>query len=733
MTNARPTLQWSLDSTASTTISVARDVIRAATSDNVQALALIACEKFGATLAMCQETNKKMEDLVIRVSGPKLVRFMSAQIGYSANDCATQLSRSLAGVQFLGLAAALVSSVGIFDGANALDMMLMNSASDKTLLPTARQLKDLFGAMEHRINRSGFTDVWIGYQTMVFGGLNVLYEHSGDHSSRMSSFTEFMRYPGIDGISKLVEAFRELDRLGDVIAITIQATSCAPWVMAFTRWCLGTPPSTYLPNGRALLDQPASRVTLFTSNDAKASAFEITVQRSIDSPAYLLRSEVSPRSPSGMVTVECFGQIMCQEMGGAKSDAYKAMSEALPYAIKQTHELLLISNSVGPFTAGGLEQRANVVGEYSMEISTQPFPPNFMISNILTRFLNSENQQHLQCLVEGCLISDLPLVQVHFRRLAETCSCDECQRTCQTSTGRYDNKWGCRKRDFLLKVAGYAADILALSLFEGPQTPLKILGHGTRTFQNFYSFGAAINDIISSSKPAKCGARAIIGWALTLVGHEVNDLQNARWVISCSKGQAVYPKVFETGGICEPGYLKLNWAPGQLFFNGNVYERGISPQLSRLTPADPVSMQPSRPVLEPLNLMSDMRMEWKVVTCDGYLEIQLVCGPYTGQAFSILLNLEKSLILRGCPHDSTSPLDRPDLFADYTGPFSPDREDPFPQARTTPEGVARIGIVAVDGDAGLRMLTLSRGVTHNAGPLQIVIRDNSYDGGSKKI
>ena len=81
MAHVAPTLQWSLDSTASITVSIARDVIRAATSDNVQALALITCEKFGATLEMCPETNKKMEDLIIKVSGPKLVRFMRAQIG----------------------------------------------------------------------------------------------------------------------------------------------------------------------------------------------------------------------------------------------------------------------------------------------------------------------------------------------------------------------------------------------------------------------------------------------------------------------------------------------------------------------------------------------------------------------------------------------------------------------------------------------------------------------------
>lgn len=51
-------------------ISVAKDVIRAATSDNVQALALIAGEEFGATLAMCPGTNKNMGISLSKSPGP---------------------------------------------------------------------------------------------------------------------------------------------------------------------------------------------------------------------------------------------------------------------------------------------------------------------------------------------------------------------------------------------------------------------------------------------------------------------------------------------------------------------------------------------------------------------------------------------------------------------------------------------------------------------------------------
>jgi hypothetical protein len=72
-------LQWALNETAGVTISVSKGLIKAASSDNIQALALIVCEAFGATLAMCQETCMKVE----RISGmrheSRTVKFLKSQ------------------------------------------------------------------------------------------------------------------------------------------------------------------------------------------------------------------------------------------------------------------------------------------------------------------------------------------------------------------------------------------------------------------------------------------------------------------------------------------------------------------------------------------------------------------------------------------------------------------------------------------------------------------------------
>ena len=709
-------------------------MIRAATTDNVQALALVACEKFGATLAMCPETNKKIEDLIIKVSGPRLVRFISAHIGYSANDCATQLSQSLAGVQFLGLAAALVSSVGTFEGANVLSVLVMASASDKTLVPTVRQLKDLLEALEHRVNRSGFTDIWLGYQILVIGSFGAFHGQSHWQPVGRLSYRNRLNlatYPATDGISKLVEAFRELDRLGNVIAITIHATSCAPWVMAFTRWCLGIPPSTYLPDGKALLDQVDSRVTLFTSPDSEAPTFEISIQRSVGSPAELVKSQLSSRSYFGMISLECFGRMWCQKMGGKGSDTFRAVSEALPYALKQVYGLLK-PYAYSPRSEDPEDPR--LASKYPVEFCVQPFPRESTISNILTRVLNLESQQNLLSLNEGHLIWDLSLLRVCLRRLEETCTCKPCKtmdmELANASKKRIETVY-CERDALLEDLVFYAADILALSLFENPGTLLVPLDR--RTFRGSSDFEAAVRSIITSGKSTACGIRSVIDWALGLVGHEstsheVNGERDRDWIISCSKGQAVYPKVFETQDICQPGYLVLYWAPGLLFFNGEKYDRGIGPDPhSLMAGGDADEALESQSVVGPLKSDS-MKMERKVVCCEGYLQIGLFCESVFRNAFNILLNLETSLILRGCPHDSALPLERPDPLAVYTSPlyhlpfFTPPSDMNISSEANKED---KVDVVAVDGNGGLRMIALSGHDRVLIDDTHFVIRDNS--------
>lgn len=57
------TASWALARTTTDVLSISRGVFEAATTDNVQSLAILACEGFGATLAMSDTTNGKVQHL----------------------------------------------------------------------------------------------------------------------------------------------------------------------------------------------------------------------------------------------------------------------------------------------------------------------------------------------------------------------------------------------------------------------------------------------------------------------------------------------------------------------------------------------------------------------------------------------------------------------------------------------------------------------------------------------
>lgn len=673
------TLNWNLDRSTETMVSVAKDVIRAATSDNVQALALLACERFGATLAICPETTKKIEDLIVRVSGPTVIKFLSAQVGYSAHDCTIQLSRSLAGVQFLALAAALVSSVEMYEGADAVSMMLAASAADKTLLPTARQLKDLMAVTEHRLNRSGFTDMCVGYQIMLLATPGMSDEQR-----------DYWRcsdcYPKPDGIATLVNAFRELARIGETTAVTIRAGSCTPWVMAFTRWCLGIPPSLSLEDGTMLLDQPDSRVSVLANMEKGATTFDVTFDKAVDSPGELLQSETSPNRFTGMVSIERLGQWACQEMGGERSDAYRAMAEALPYALKQTCELLRlapIDNSLADMVA-------------------KPFPQDLVICNALAQFLSSERRQRLPTVDPNHrLMEDVPLVAQHLRRLEKDCPYKSCQHSPDVRQKQYPYFSGCKKETFLEKLAHFTAEVLAFSVFESTDTLLVNLRCRK---QNSSLFEAMIYTILETGERGdKESIEPVLAWILACVGHDhgVKDVIDRKWVISSFKGQAVYPKMFQMGKPDLHGFLTMSWAPGLLRFNGEVYTRGLSPGNNSVVPS-PETQQMWDAGTIPLNVASTLSMKWEVAHRSDYLEIWLSCGRAIGLPYDILRNLCLGVVLENRPHGRDSPLRRANRFSAHRAPFFVER--PRVNARLEPE----VSIVDVEADGTLQLFALSR-------------------------
>jgi hypothetical protein len=154
------------------------------------------------------------------------VTFLGAYIGYSTNDCATQLVKSAAGVQFFALAGALVSSIGVHQGAEALEILLGQSAVDKTQVPPAGKLRPLLKALEPRCISLRFLD-------SVVYCRNLLVQYSKSANS-IAFWKAANQLPDADGIAELVLALSQLTQSGPRSRLELKATSTAPWVIAFT-------------------------------------------------------------------------------------------------------------------------------------------------------------------------------------------------------------------------------------------------------------------------------------------------------------------------------------------------------------------------------------------------------------------------------------------------------------------------------------------------------------------
>lgn len=186
----------------------------------------MACENFGDTIAMSSQTTAKVLSAIIPSPEPASISFLKSHVGFFKGDCASQLGLTLAGIHFLGLAAALVTTVGPFNGASALDIMLRHSATDLTLLPTVRHLNDLLVSLEARSYRCGFADSVLGWQILL---QKEVLPRIGSREARQQLDEGFMRVPSPEIIAGIVDAFRQVPRMGSstISGVTIKVYEAA--------------------------------------------------------------------------------------------------------------------------------------------------------------------------------------------------------------------------------------------------------------------------------------------------------------------------------------------------------------------------------------------------------------------------------------------------------------------------------------------------------------------------
>ena len=695
--NFQVALQWTLDHTVDQCVKVGRDVLLAANKDDVQPLALIACERFGATLAICPETRSKIEFLVRSQTESTIIGFLKAKAGYPKNGSMGQLSRSLAGINFLALAAALVSSTDTFEVGTALEKMISSSATDHVLTPTARQIKDLLNVLEPQLNRAGFMDEvlsWKEWWMAIDRTTEAEKLHLQQHGES---------FPSPDGLEKIVTALRSAYRIGQAKTVTLTARSAAPWLTAFVIWCIGVFPTVYSHDGRVLHSQPHCPLAIVYSEDSlfeKEIKLEITHQ--YDSFTEMVSASImstqgrNSHFAAGMVKIQNYAKHVIERLGYQSDLKRRVILQALPYALRQVRNSnYYYSAFIGAVTAD-LDSLPLTV------VASNPYPPDWVIADTMRRYLSLKKRVDLATLEEGSLISDLPLVRTWLK----------------TS----------HNQDALIfesDISLMVADILALSLFHGCQDSLLVY-YSSSWHKTWHTAAKSnLSKIIKDTLLGKTRSAPLIGktrdkslvvpllsWALKLLHHEVSpmvgDLGTPEWVGSSFKGQVVFPKVFEDLSLRQDGYLELFCIAGVLTKIGTDHKPYSLVKGQTNTPTAADTRVESTPITRSLNLFPDERLVWRVVALDDCILVGMSWSQslqnHRVNPYGALLCPSMAFFSGSCQHDLNTSTEDQLNDCKYALPCS---DLPLPYGVHMRRNMERISIYPTEDNNGLRLLALS--------------------------
>ncbi|KAF2016923.1 hypothetical protein BU24DRAFT_419972 [Aaosphaeria arxii CBS 175.79] len=727
---------WNIDRSAASLVSIAKGALVAAATDNVQAIAIIACEKFGNTLAMCDSTINIIQANVVPPPTAPMLRFLKSYVGFPEHDSASQLSQSHAGLRFLCLAAALITSMEIHVAKEALHAMLKSTTKDSDFLPSPRLLRDLLRALEPRCAASGFTDLTLRWYSRLCSQVGMIPAVQPGDPSLAGAF------PDPDGIRDLIDAFRQLERIGEatVTRIIIKSRGCTAWVASFTEWCLGRPPAVFTHDGRKILDQDHHDVCIihYPPGDLRdrSAAFKVEVDHSVRAFEEMVIENTITSNHTvsmrwrGMPSIDQYGKWLLQHNGLDVGNSRRAFEQLIPYALDQVISKLRFSSycpfdrdrELAPWYWEEFE-RDSIANQPEPEcindLRTHPIPTTEEILPLLRRLTGMTNVQtnvQQKPLREVRLIDELPLVVHHLRELQKSCGCSTCPNVLSSEDPVLQY---CKREAFLNKIVVVLADILALSLFVFPDD-LRIRIPVRHHQNERHPFAEAIFSILKSGQRLIVKHHDLLDWALALVGHDVsNELKADKWAASSGMGQAVWPAIFDTLCPTKSWFLSLKFCRGVFQHKGELYT-----MVEALANDGEVDIEESQnPVIEFQNRFPNLRAEWRVQVSDDILKVGLGLSSSRGQLkyatvspARALANLSSALMAESCSHSSDEALERPNPFVTYGHPI-----DPGKLIRCESYRVGYVGVVAVSDMDDLRFLSLACGDRYSS----VVIRKHA--------
>lgn len=576
-------LQWSLDQTGGDVASNWKQLIRVATSDNVQALPLAACERFGALVAMSSTACEKVTRLCDRSHESAVLGFLKASIGFSANDSGYFLTRSDAGQRFLGLAACLCS-LDLWTASGILHSLIRSTAQDKMDVPGRKHLQALLAALEPKLARSYFTNDVVGWAN-IFSAKDVVIPPSdnnqtGDH--RAAKQPDYTVVPGEQIITTLIQALSTISRIGEDGKERIRVgttASEAAWLTAFVKWSLGESPRVIFNDIDGPGDESSSPVTIEVVKGNTKETW-IDMYNHVEGLKQLVKVASGLSPVRGMVNIATFGQAMRQKRFGLPtSPSHRCCMLMLSYCCEQVSEQMMI-------------QKPN---ETSIEIPTQ-LPPGVTVvkGNVFPGMqqINHVVQQYLGLAPEAKIPRPVPeiptggrLNDIGLMQMLKLETDTKRNSPFQTEF----NTTELLESQYIVHLSYCVAEVLALSLFV-PVDPDGVLVYFGG--DSALKFGSTIKEFLTNfevgSHPSMgdaCSVSTVVELALRLIGHD--EPEPNRWIMSSFLDQTVYPQILASGTIQSQGGLCMGCVPGNIRHDGERYNKiEVSPLVQHWEPED---------------------------------------------------------------------------------------------------------------------------------------------------
>ena len=692
------TATWAISQTATDVVGVSKGILEAATSDNVQPIALLAGEKFGATLAISVESTRKVEMLCLQSHQSAIINTLKAYVGYKKGDSGWQLAQSDSGLRFLSLVACLLT-IDHWTAAGALSELITSTAADRTLVPTSYQLKQLMHALDYKLACSGFADTVLGYGIWL------------DH--QIQRVTISTASPSAKVVVQLVKAMSSLGRMGEVHKMYVQIPAGqAPWIIAFIKWCFGSPPSVVL-GDRNLLAQDDSLVLVKLVAEPKNDDIEIVLLDELGDVSELVRSLPDGwRAVKGMISVTTYAQKILQYVGPESSIQYRACVEIIPYGCYVSLKSLQIKSEATAETAHFQSLPEDGAREFDA-ITGSLFPSKDEVSQTLAQFLGLGRPLALKPLPEGFQVETLPTVLAAHQLICSTCPCCKCLATCRIQKRKCDFEL------FLLHVSYCIVRVLIISLLvpgdpEGIQVRWKSLPPDISERSTL-----AVYKCLTQAESLPCSPAEFIAVVNKMLGHRISSNGSDAWIMSSNHGQTVYPQLLESRTIHKTGILRMICASGSLYYKGephNLVERAAvdsylsDEDSSNSDEYEGADQQVSSEALEdiirfPTDAYSNSRLIWQLRTlkdrmCLSVAATDLPSRPIRSPMRAVSAASQSLFV--DCNHDRMSELST-HLESKWLRTVSPGR----PFQRPSDEPVIRI--VQSNGNELMRFFALTFG------------------------